>query len=57
MIVYIVYDIINPVSPELTMDLDENEICDGMFLEVSSFTVRVAEFYLKVNHNRKDKLK
>ena len=49
--------VFKPVSPELTTDVDEDEIYDGMFREILSFNVRLAEFYVRVNQCRKDKLK
>ena len=48
--------VVKNVSPELTADIEVDEICAGMFRELSDFAVRLAKFYLHVNTQRHDKL-
>lgn len=41
----------------LTLDLPEDELGEGMFRDLVQFSLRLAEFYIKVNMNRIDKLR
>ena len=48
---------VNDINPVLTLDLPEDELGEGMFRNLVQFSLRLAEFYIKVNMNRTDKLK
>ena len=48
---------LNCVKPDLTYDLEEEEIYSGNYRPCSDYIFRLAKFYLCVNENRCDKLK
>ena len=48
---------VNDINPLLTEGLCDNELGEGMFRNLVEFALRLAEFYIKVDEKRKDKLK
>ena len=48
--------IVKDVS-DFAQGVDESVLCQGMYRPLDVYLPRLAEFYLKVNENRKDKLK
>ena len=47
---------LHSVNPTLTQNLPSDEIGEGMFRDLRTYAVRLAEFYIKVNDHRVDKL-
>ena len=50
-------DIVRNICPDLTENVEHDEIKEGMYRPLDTYMLRIAQFYLTVNQERFDKLK